>query len=143
MSNPGRRIAVHITVWIIVGVTAVIGTPPMTAAEPGPAGPEVTVPGPPVPAPPTVAWPVLGRSDRLEIVGSDQPVETEIPVPPGMAPGVLTGLIGSVVNTVDGRIDVLDGRGMALGSIPAPAEQSSIPFAVDISGAQFVDAWHG
>lgn len=99
------------------------------------------VPGPamPVPAPPpSISWTQLGRSDRLDIIGSDQAVDTDIPVPPGVTPGFLTGQIGSVVNTVDGRVDVLDGRGVFLGSVAAPADQASVPFAVDISGAEVV-----
>ncbi|MGV0993326.1 MAG: hypothetical protein ACOYB7_13860 [Mycobacterium sp.] len=93
---------------------------------------------PPGPPPPPIAWPLLGRPDRLDILGSDQPVDTDIPIPPGVTPGVLTGQIGSVVNIVGGRIDVRDGRGVILGSIPAPPDQSSVPFAIDISGAQIV-----
>lgn len=85
-----------------------------------------------------IGWPALGRSDRLDILGADQSVDTDIPVPPGVTPGILTGLIGSVVNTAAGRVDVHDGRGVLLGSIPVPPDQLSVPFAVDISGAQIV-----
>ena len=44
-----------------------------------------------------------------------------------------------MVNVVDGRVDVLDGRGAVLGSIPVPADQSTVPFTVDVSAAQVVD----
>ncbi len=35
-------------------------------------------------------------------------------------------------------MDVLDGRGFVLGSIPVPADQSTVPFTVDISAAQVI-----
>lgn len=147
-----RRVAVlPLVVVLMLGGAAFAGAPPRATADPG--TPEVpsTSPEPipvtppasePVadraPAPP-IPWPSLGRSDRLDILGADQSVDTDIPVPPGVRPGVLTGLIGSVVNTLAGRVDVHDARGALLGSIPVPSDQSSIPFTVDISGAQITD----
>jgi hypothetical protein len=86
-----------------------------------------------------IDWVQLGRADRIEILGSDQPVDTDIPVLPGVAPGRLTGTIGSVVNVVEGRVDVLDERGITLGSIPAPGVTGSEPFDVDISRALVKD----
>jgi hypothetical protein len=73
------------------------------------------------------------------MAGSDQPIDTEIPVPPGVIPGQLLGTIGSVVNAVDGRVDVIDGRGVSLGSIPAPDRPGSAAFVVDISRAHVVN----
>jgi hypothetical protein len=95
------------------------------------------VPGP-VTTPP-IAWTQLGLSDRVDMLGSDQLIDTDIPVPPGVIPGQLLGTIGSVANTVDGRVDIIDGLGVAMGSIPAPGEVSSVPFAVDISRARVVN----
>lgn len=104
---------------------ALVGRPAPAAADPA--------------TTPPISWAQLGRSDRLDILGSDQLVDTDIPVPQGVAPGLLQGGIGSVVNVVDGRVDVLDGRGVVLGSIPAPADPGSAPFTIDISAAQVID----
>jgi hypothetical protein len=103
------------------------------AAEPEPV--VVTEPG----ATPPIAWPQLGLSDRVDMVGSDQFVDTDIPVPAGVIPGQLLGTIGSVVNAIDGRVDVIDGRGIALGTIPAPVGLGTAPFAIDISAARVVN----
>jgi hypothetical protein len=89
--------------------------------------------------PPGVAWPQLGLPDHLDIVGSDQPNEVSVPVPPGVIPAVVTGFIGSVVNVVNGRVDVIDSAGMVLGSIPVPADQSTVWFAVDTAAARILD----
>ena len=61
------------------------------------------------PSPTTIPWSQLGRPDRIDIRGSDQAVDTDIPVPQGVTPGLLTGQTGSAANVVDGRVDVLDG----------------------------------
>ena len=107
---------------------------PIAAAEPEPVAPAVT----PAATPP-IAWPQLGLSDRIDMVGSDQFADTDIPVPSGVIPGQLLGSIGSVINAIDGRVDVLDGRGVVLGSIPAPDGLGSAPFAIDISAARIVN----
>lgn len=124
---------------------AVLATPARHArADPNPgtpigeSGTEEAVVTEPNTTPP-IAWPQLGRSDRIDILGSNQVVDTDIPVPQGVVPGVLTGTIGSVVNVVDGRVDVQDARGVLLGSVPAPAGAGSLPFTIDISGAQVLD----
>ena len=109
---------------------------PMASADPGT---QVVAAPPDSGTTPPIAWTQLGRSDRIEILGSNQVVDTDIPVPQGIVPGLLTGQIGSVVDVADGRVDVLDGRGVLLGSIPVPADQGSIPFTVDISNAQVID----
>ncbi len=105
---------------------------PRATAEPGPDAP---YPGTTAP----VAWPQFGLSGRVDMVGSDQPIDTDIPIPPGVIPGQLVGTIGSVVNAVDARVDVIDGRGVALGNIPAPNDMGSAPFTVDISQARIVN----
>jgi hypothetical protein len=97
-------------------------------AEPGPA---VAEPG----GTPSIAWTQLGRPDQLEVLGSNQVFDTDIPVPQGLTPGVLRGTVGSVVNVVDGRVDVVDERGVVLGSIPLLPDNVSAPFTVDISRA--------
>lgn len=87
-------------------------------------------------ATPPIAWTQLGRSDQLEILGSNEAFDTDIPVPQGVTPGTLRGTVSSVVNVVDGRVDVIDGLGVVLGSIPLPPDRVSAPFTVDISGAE-------
>ncbi|APE19274.1 hypothetical protein BOH72_18740 [Mycobacterium sp. WY10] len=86
-------------------------------------------------SPPLIGWPQLGLPDRLDLLGANQPTETAIPVPAGTAPTVLSGMIGAIVNVMNGRVDVLDDRGMVLGSIPVPPDASTIPFQLDISPA--------
>ena len=56
----------------------------------------------------------------MDLIGSNQNFDTSIPVPEGIGPSMLTGQIGSVVNVIDGRVDVLDARGIVLGSILIP-----------------------
>lgn len=88
---------------------------------------------------PAVDWLQLGLSDKVEIIGANQPHETRIPVPSGVAPGVLTGQLGSVVHVTDARVDVLDDRGVLLGVIPVPPDAISVPFRVDIGAARVAD----
>lgn len=90
-------------------------------------------------SPPLIGWPQLGLPDRLDLLGANQPTETAIPVPAGTAPTVLSGMIGAIVNVMNGRVDVLDDRGMVLGSIPVPPDASTIPFQLDISPPALVN----
>jgi len=121
---------------VMVGVTAPMVTAPMAVADPYASvasdsrDPSVT---------PPITWSQLGLSERLDLIGSNQPSDTSVPVPAGVAPMVLTGQIGSVVNVADGRVDVLDGRGIVLGSIAVPTDLAVLPFTIDISAAQVVD----
>ena len=122
---------------VVVGAVAgQVFTAPMAAAEPylwaasDSADPSVT---------PPIAWTQMGLPDRLDLIGSNQPTDTSVPVPAGVGPIVLTGQIGSVVNVANGRVDVLDGRGIVLGSIAVPADLATIPFTMDISAAQITD----
>ncbi|AQT78487.1 hypothetical protein B1R94_03370 [Mycolicibacterium litorale] len=144
MRAAGTRAWAAIVACLLLS-TAVLGAPtPQAWADPEPTEPgvesstEQAVVTEPNTTPP-IAWPQLGRSDRIDIVGSNQTVDTDIPVPQGVVPGQLTGTIGSVVNVVDGRVDVLDARGVLLGSVAAPAEAGSVPFAIDLSNAQVID----
>lgn len=103
---------------------------PDAAAEPRGPG----VPGSNVTPP--IVWPELGLPDRLELIGSNQSTSVSVPVPSGVKPTTLTGQVGSVVNVTQGRIEVLDGRGAVLGTIAVPADLATVPFRVDISGAE-------
>lgn len=87
----------------------------------------------PAPEPPRlIGWPQLGLPDRIDLLGANQPSETAVPVPAGTVPTVLSGIVGAVVNVVSGRVDVLDDRGMVLGTIrcrpmrrPYPSKSTS------------------
>lgn len=126
-----RTVRLAAAVWMMLGCS-VFGMPQLRAwADPG--DPGVLAPDP-APAP-AVPLSRLGRTDRLDILSSDQPVDTDIPVPQGVTPGLLTGVVGSVTNVVGGRVEVLDGSGSVLGTIPAAGDQA-VPFAVDISRAR-------
>jgi hypothetical protein len=124
-----RAIAV---LGVVVALTALVGQPVTARAVPNTNIADSAAAEP-------IGWLQLGRSDRIDILGSDQPVDTDIPVLPGVTPDRLTGFIGSVVNVIDGRVDVLDERGITLASIPAPGVTGSAPFDVDISGALVTD----
>ena len=72
--------------------------------------------------PAATTHPSAGASSACPIgwtcVGANQRNDVAVPVPQGVVPTVLTGQIGSVVNAVTGRVDVLDSRGVFLGSHP-------------------------
>ena len=118
-----RRIAILASVLALI---TPVGQPALAVAAPGVAAADSAAAAP-------ISWLAFGRADRIDILGSDQPVDTDIPVLPGVTPGRLTGIIASVVNVVEGRVDVLDERGITLGSIPAPGIAGSETFDVDIS----------
>ena len=88
---------------------------------------------------PAISWTQLGLADRMDIVGSNQAVDAAIPVPAGVSPTVLAGEVGSIANLTDGRLDVLDGRGVVLGVVPIPPGAVSVPLRLDIGAAQVVD----
>lgn len=88
---------------------------------------------------PAINWLQLGLSDRVEIIGANQPSNTQIPVPSGVGPSVLTGQLGSIVHVTDGRVEVLDDRGVLLGAIPVPPGAASVPFSVDVAAARVSD----
>lgn len=92
-----------------------------------------------VDAPGQIRWESLGVSERLDLVGENQPLDVSIPVPSGVRPATLTGQAGAVVNVSDGRIEVMDRRDTILGSFPVPREAESRPFTVNISGAEVID----
>ena len=138
------RASAIVLACLVAGSVALSGSVPLAGAEPEPEEPgvvpdteEIIAPEPN--ATPPISWPQLGRSDRIDILGSNQAVDTDVPVPQGVAPGLLTGVIGSVVNVADGRVDVVDARGTILGVIALPPELGPIPFAVDISQAQVTE----
>lgn len=86
-----------------------------------------------------VGWNQLGLTNRIELLGYNQPSDDAVPVPQGVTPAVVTGQIGSVVNVTTGRVDVYDARGILLGTIPVPVGPATEPFVVDTSAAQISD----
>ena len=89
-------------------------------------------------ASPAIGWTQLGLANRVELLGSNQPIDVSVPVPQGVSPTVLTGTMTPVVRA-PGRVDVIDARGAVLGSIPVPVDVPAAPFVVDVSAAQVLD----
>lgn len=131
-----RAIARALIVPLVIGTVmaqAVLPTSPLASAQP-----YVTAAAEPG-VPPPISWPQLGLPEKLDLVGSNQTFDTSVPVPPGATPLAVSGLLGSVINLVSGRVDVLDSRGILLGSIPIPVGTTTQPFAIDTSGAEVID----
>jgi hypothetical protein len=87
---------------------------------------------------PAISWTQLGLSDALELLGANQPHEVRVPLPVGVTPTVVTGFIGAAIDVTNGRVDVVDIRGVVLGSIPVP-DTATTPFAVNIAAAKHGD----
>ncbi|MGE2726493.1 hypothetical protein [Mycolicibacterium pulveris] len=115
---------------VVAALWAQVMQPALPAASAEPRSSNVT---------PPIVWPELGLPDRLELIGSNQSTSVAVPVPSGVTPTTLTGQVGSVVNVDQGRIEVLDGRGVVLGTIAVPADLATVPFKVDISRAEVTD----
>lgn len=101
------------------------------ASPPGPAEGEIESAG----TAPAVPWRQFGRAESLELRGPNVENTVQFPLPPGVSAASVSGQIGSAVNLAAGRIDVLDGRGSALGSIPVPVDATTAPFTLDTSRA--------
>jgi hypothetical protein len=121
---------------VAAAVAAQVFTAPIAAADPYvSAVADQTKPS----LTPPITWTQLGLPDRLDLIGSNQPHDMAVPVPAGVGPKLLNGQIGSVVNVADGRVDVLDERGIVLGSIIVHSDLVTRPFTIDISKAQITD----
>lgn len=105
------------------------------SSPPGPAEVEIES----AVAEPAVPWRQFGRAESLELRGSNVENTVQFPVPSGVSAASVSGQIGSAVNIAAGRIDVLDGRGSALGSIPVPVDTPTAPFTLDTSRAWIDD----
>ena len=116
-------------------------TAPLTGAVAMADPADTTVPAdtatPAAPAPDAVvlSWRQLGQSDKIVLLGSNQPNDVELPLPSGATAVRLTGQIGSVINVNAGRVDVMDSRGVVLGAVPVPVDAATVPFTVDTSAA--------
>ncbi|MHA0285281.1 hypothetical protein ACXYX3_02405 [Mycobacterium sp. C3-094] len=130
LAHLATALAVTAAIAVLPGVTPALAPAWADPYVEAVAGPSVT---------PAIGWAQLGLSDRMDIVGANVPADTSVPVPAGVVPSVLTGEVGSIVNVTDGRVDVLDGRGVVLGVIALPAGAISVPFTIDTSAAQVVD----
>jgi hypothetical protein len=133
MKSIMRTLVVPLIVIGAIGAHTVAAGTPVASAEP-----YVGALTDPIVTPP-INWTQMGLSERVDVIGSNQPVDTAVPVPAGVGPMLLTGQIGSVVNVTAGRIDVFDGRGILLGTLGVPADVATLPFALDISAAQVTD----
>lgn len=118
--NAVSRCASRIAGAIALTVTATCLSAPAAKAEPATS--------------PAIGWNQVGLSDRIDVVGANQPTAATVPVPQGATPRLLIGQMGSMIN-VGGRVDVFDARGILLGSIAIPTDVATIPFTVDVSRA--------
>lgn len=124
-----RMLILAFAAGVLVSQTVLVGGP-VASAQPNmvvEVEPNVT---------PAISWTQLGLPEKVDLRGANQSTEVSVPVPEGTVPTLLTGQIGSVVNVVNGRVDVLDVRGTVLGSILAPVDVSAAPFIIDVSAAQ-------
>lgn len=115
-----------------VALVAGLGASPAATAEPLNAdpstGPEATMP-----------WPALGLPKEVTLVGANTNQDFAIPVPSGFGPTRLQGLIHAPVDFTAGFVEINDGRGTVLGTVPLPTvapDQAVVPFTVDLSAGQ-------
>lgn len=118
---------------LVVANPAAVG-----AAPPGPPGPSPIVESAADPA--AISWRQFGRAETLELRGANAEARVDIPMPTGVTAASVSGQIGAAVNITSGRVDVLDGRGAALGRIPVPVDAPNVAFTIDTSGAKTVNS---
>lgn len=83
-------------------------------------------------------WPALGLKPEV-FLGADSSTSFTVPVPPGLTPSRLQGMIHAPMNIAAGFLEVSDGDGRFLGSVelpPGATAQAVTPFDVDISAAR-------
>jgi len=93
---------------------------------------------PPAAANVRLDWPALGLKPDVYL-GADSTTSFTIPVPPGLTPSRLQGVIHAPMNIDAGFFEVSDGDGRFLGAFdlpPATSAQAVTPFDVDISAAR-------
>jgi hypothetical protein len=107
-----------------------------------PAGIAVAQPGdnadPPAAATVRLDWPALGLKPEVYL-SADSTTNFAVPVPPGLSPTRMQGVIHAPMNIDAGFLEISDGDGRFLGSVGLPPEaaaQAVTPFDVDISGAR-------
>lgn len=87
----------------------------------------------------SVAWPQLGLSESVHLLGDGQESEYSIPVPTGVRALQLSGRIGEAAHTSGATIDALDSAGTLLGSVAVPPQSSQRAFTVPLAGARVTD----
>lgn len=129
MSSPVRvrlrRLAGVLVAALIVGVAAVA---PASAAP----GDGST----------TLSWQQLGMGSSVSIDSADVSVGVSIPVPEGMSPTRLTGVVASATNVSDAFIQVARTDGTIVGTVRVPRfgpQQLSTPFTVPLSAVPVGD----
>lgn len=90
------------------------------------------------PAAVTLAWRTLGVNDGLYL-GPDSPTTVSVPVPPGLTATRLQGTMQAPMNVDAGFLEIADGNGTLLASIPVPPAATAppqTPLDIDISAAR-------
>lgn len=115
----------------VVGVVVIAATPyPATGhGAPGddPHGTQATV---------SLGWRQLGMSSAVYFSAPNAAQTLTIPVPDGIAPTTLSGVLHSANNIPAGYLEAEDTDGRFLGTIPVPdiaAGQSTVPFTLNVA----------
>lgn len=90
----------------------------------------------------TLDWRQLGMGTSVTIDGADVPAGVSIPVPQGMSPTTLTGVVATATNVTDAFIQVARTDGTIIGTILVPRfgpRQLSTPFSVPLSAVPVGD----
>ncbi|OBB35358.1 hypothetical protein A5752_19605 [Mycobacterium sp. 852002-51961_SCH5331710] len=89
----------------------------------------------------TFGWQQLGINQQLSFVGHDMTQKLSIPVPQGLVPTALSGVIGAVNNVPSGVIEAQTQDGRFVGSVPiplVPPGQPPVPFSFDIGAVPVI-----
>ncbi len=90
----------------------------------------------------TLSWQELGMGSSVSIDSADVAVGVSIPVPEGMVPTRLTGVVASATNVSDAFIQVARNDGTIVGTVRVPRfgpQQLSTPFAVPLTAVPVGD----
>jgi hypothetical protein len=109
----------------LVGVLLTL-TPGQAFADPAPPGPGTTL-----------DWPDMGLPAGITLVEMNAVQNYTIPVPAGLTPTALTGVVNAPPAPGIGRLEVDTGDGVYLGAVDVPARAGDrpIPFSVPLTGA--------
>lgn len=84
-------------------------------------------------------WRQLGMASSVNFAASNSPQTVVIPVPQGLSPDTLRGVMHSASNIGVGYLEALTPDGRSLGTTPVPdvaAQRVSMPFAVPLTGVK-------
>ncbi|EON30803.1 hypothetical protein GTC6_20755 [Gordonia terrae C-6] len=90
----------------------------------------------------TLSWQQLGMGSSVSIDSADVSVGVSIPVPEGMSPTRLTGVVASATNVSDAFIQVARTDGTIVGTVRVPRfgpQQLSTPFTVPLAAVPVGD----